>query len=137
MPRCSKDAKKSSRLQLENLYRTCRYCNANRPTNRFDKHQKACKTKWVILNERRTRKTKAAGKPEAVAIQRNEPEFVQGSSSMQVDMIDDLPGQSRSPVSLNATEQPGEHRFYSHAAFSKRKMCRTSCHQFKLSSGIP
>ena len=118
MPRCSKDAKKSSRLQLENLYRTCRYCNANRPTNRFDKHQKACKTKWEILNEQRTRKTKAADEPAAQIstsghfLQRNEPEFVQGSSAMQVDMIDDLPGPSRSPIGLNTTEQPGEHRFY-------------------------
>ncbi|KAH9955792.1 hypothetical protein BGW80DRAFT_1188200 [Lactifluus volemus] len=107
MPRCSKDAKKS-RLRLENLYRTCCYCNTNRPTNRFDKHLKACKTKWEILSEQRTWRTEAAGplaEPEAQTSQ-NEPEFVQGSSAMQVDMSDDLPGPSQSPIGLNATEQP-------------------------------
>jgi len=92
MPRRSKDSKKSSALKLENLYRKCRYCNANRQTIRFDKHQKACKAQWEILCERREiEATRALVRSKA--LQQNEPEFVQGSSPMLVDSetINDLP----------------------------------------------
>ena len=116
MPRTPKDStrKKSSRLQLEKLYRICRYCNTNRPTNRFDKHQKACKTRWEIHKQRKT--TKAThieletikGSSSEYFIRSNELEFVQGSSAMLVDtMVNDLPVLS-SDLDNRATEQIGE-----------------------------
>ena len=119
MPRRSKDSthKNSSRLQLEKLYRECGYCNTNRPTNQFDKHQKACKTKWEILQQRKT--TKATCLLVGVEsgrsfpghyIQPNEPEFVQGSSTMLVDIVDDLSVLSPSITGLDdfMTERIGE-----------------------------
>ncbi|KAF8263166.1 hypothetical protein EI94DRAFT_1598659 [Lactarius quietus] len=118
MPRCSKDSKhkKSSRLQLEKLYRKCRYCNTNRPTNRFDKHQKACKTKWAILQERKTSNvthllTEMGAETlfHGHRIQSNESDFVQGSSTTLVDAVDDLPMLSPSMTGPNdfSTEQIG------------------------------
>jgi hypothetical protein len=112
MPRRSKDSKQSSRLKLENLYRKCHYCNANRPTNRFDKHLKACKTQWEIRHERK--KIMATCLLEPKGPQKNE-EFIQGSSAMLVDMIDGLPATSSatSPPNFDdtmATEQIGEYQ---------------------------
>src|SRR6266567_6389989 len=117
MPRHSKDSKKPSSLKLENLYRKCRYCNANRQTIRFDKHQKACKAQWEILCERR--KIKASRLlVRSEALQQNVPEFVQGSSAMLVDsdMVDDLPSSATSPSTgtcldnTMAIEQIGEYQ---------------------------
>jgi hypothetical protein len=101
MPGRSKDStnKKSSRLQLEKLYKKCRYCNANRPTNRFDKHQKACKTKSEILQQRRRIQATQPDSELLIELEAErsnsghhiESEFVQGSSTMLVDMVNDLP----------------------------------------------
>jgi hypothetical protein len=113
MPRRAKDSKQSSRLKLENLYRKCHYCDANRPTNRFDKHLKACKTQWEILRERK--KIMATRLLEPKCLQQNE-EFIQGSSAiMLVDMVDGLPvtGSATSPPNFDdtmATEQIGEYQ---------------------------
>jgi hypothetical protein len=113
MPHRSKDSKKSSRLKLENLYRKCRYCNTNRQTIRFDKHQKACKIQWEILCERKKITSRLLVRSEA--LQQNKPEFTQGSSAMLVDsdMTDDLPS------SATSIEQIGEYQYIyiGHAVF--------------------
>lgn len=128
MPRRSKDSqsKRSSKLQLENLYRKCCYCNINRPTVQFNRHRKACKIQWEILHERR--KTKAAThlpvEPNAKSLSTgHHPEFVQGSSAMSADFLDvdsDMaddtphPNPAPSPCAIDndfvATKQTGEYR---------------------------
>ena len=94
MPRRSKDSKKSSTLQLEKLYQKCHYCNTNRPTRRFDKHQKACKTKWEILHEQRTTKgleTHSVSDAEAETL-------IPGSSTILMDVVNDLPLSPSPPI---------------------------------------
>ena len=127
MPRCSKDSrnKKSSRLQVEELYRKCRYCNANRPTNRFDKHQKVCKTRWEILQER--------GTCPMMQLLIDKPEFVQGSSTMLVDsdVVDDLPVHSPSITDLDnfATDsETSECRCVLWDKLGSKIMCRMYSH---------
>jgi hypothetical protein len=119
MLRRSKDSgnKKSSRVQLEKLYRYCRYCSANRRTHRFDKHQKACKTRWEIFQERRNVQTTQlligrdsepdfegsySGYPSLIPSSERR-EFVQGSSTMlvDIDMANDLPVPSPSIMGLD------------------------------------
>lgn len=131
MPRTSKYSgswsKKSSKLQLEGLYRKCRYCNTHRPTNRFDKHQKACKTQWEIFHERR--KTKATQEAMDILVEpkapskgyHSEPGFVEGSSAIPVDsldsdmnIVDDFPCLSPPPSpcanGFAAMKQTGEYK---------------------------
>ena len=99
MPRGPKDSRQSSSLKLESLYRKCRYCNTNRPTRRFDKHQKACKVQWEIRRERGASESSKAThlpvKPEAEKMRSSpgyyEPESVPGSSAITVDMADRFP----------------------------------------------
>jgi hypothetical protein len=135
MPRSSKESKrpkKSSKLQLESLYRKCRYCNTHRRTNRFDKHQKACKTQWEILHERRNQKTEASRtqatqeamnilvEPKASMGYHSGPGSVERSSAIPVDsldsdmnIVDDFPCLSPAPSpcanAVAATKQTGEY----------------------------
>jgi len=139
MPRRYKDSKKSSSLKLENLYRKCRYCNANRQTIRFDKHQKACKVQWEILCERRKiEATRVLVRSKA--LQQNEPEFIQGqgSSAMLVDSetIDDLPSSATSPPigtcldNTMPTEQLGKYQYIYRSChvLKQSKMHRRRCY---------
>jgi hypothetical protein len=43
--------RKTSKAEINLLYRKCRYCKAHRTINFFDRHERACKTQWVIRNE--------------------------------------------------------------------------------------
>lgn len=105
MPRRPKDSKKSSSLQIERLYRKCRYCNTSRPTKRFDKHEKACKVRWEIQHERRAppQVTHSPVQPEAGKSRKQsspghyEPGFVPGSSALTVEMVDGFPNPAPSP----------------------------------------
>lgn len=43
--------RKTSKVEIDLLYRKCRYCQAHRTKHFFDRHESACKVKWIIRNE--------------------------------------------------------------------------------------
>lgn len=43
--------RKTSKVEINLLYRKCRYCQAHRTTHFFDRHESACKAQWIIRNE--------------------------------------------------------------------------------------
>ena len=43
--------RKTSKAEINQLYRKCRYCQAHRTTRFFDRHESACKVQWIIRNE--------------------------------------------------------------------------------------
>lgn len=43
--------RKTSKVEINLLYRKCRYCQAHRTTHFFDRHEIACKAQWIIRNE--------------------------------------------------------------------------------------
>jgi len=51
----ARQKRKSSKAEIEKFYRKCRYCKANRNTRLFDKHEAACKTRWIIRLEKNQR----------------------------------------------------------------------------------
>ncbi len=83
----ARGTRKSSKAEIDRLYRRCRYCNAHRETHFFDRHQSACKKLWIIRNE--TRESHSV--PSAMVIDTtdiqwqggstNHDEFMEGSSA--------------------------------------------------------
>jgi hypothetical protein len=52
--------RKTSKAEIDLLYRKCRYCKAHRTTHFFDRHESACMTRWIIRNENRPKLTTTA-----------------------------------------------------------------------------
>jgi hypothetical protein len=51
IPLMSRKKRKTSKAEINLLYRKCRYCQAHRTTHFFHRHESACKAQWIIRNE--------------------------------------------------------------------------------------
>ena len=47
----SRKKRKTSKVEIDLLYRKCRYCKAHQTTHFFDWHETACKAQWIIRNQ--------------------------------------------------------------------------------------
>jgi hypothetical protein len=43
--------RKTSKDEINLLYRKCRFCKAHQTMHFFDRHESACKVQWIIRNE--------------------------------------------------------------------------------------
>ena len=102
--------RKTSKVEINLLYRKCRYCQAHRTTHFFDQHERACKVQWIIRNENQqthlhpTPITTAIENPGA--IRGGFTESDEGCNAMQIedtiveadssDML--LPGDAEEPI---------------------------------------
>jgi hypothetical protein len=81
--------RKTSKVEINLLYRKCQYCQAHRTTHFFDRHESACKAQWIIRNENHPHPT-----PITMAIQNagaiqggftDNYEFMEGCNAMQIE----------------------------------------------------
>jgi hypothetical protein len=81
--------RKTSKAEINLLYRRCRYCQAHQTTHFFDRHKSACKAQWIIRNEnQQTHPNPTPTTTEnAGAIQGGfmSGEFMEGCNAMQIE----------------------------------------------------
>ncbi len=76
--------RKTSKYEVEHLYRKCHYCKTHRDARLFDRHETSCKARWTIQNENQCLPLVAIENPGAVPQDRFEV-VIEESSKMQVD----------------------------------------------------
>jgi hypothetical protein len=108
MPRRPAYLKKSMRLQVDQLQRKCRYCKTHQNRRGFEKHETWCKRTWKIREELQALRTKSINQqlqlqaermpsasplaPAALVNASVNEEFIEGSSSMPMEVEYMLPG---------------------------------------------
>jgi hypothetical protein len=82
--------RKTSKVEINLLYRKCQYCQVHRTTRFFDRHESACKAQWIIRNE--NQQTHTHPTPITTAIQNAgaiqggfTDEFMEGCNAMQIE----------------------------------------------------
>jgi hypothetical protein len=86
----SRKKRKISKDEVDHLYRKCRYCQAHRGARFFDRHEAACKARWIIQNETHQLSQSTTTIENASAIQPHNHlpgNFVEGSSVMRLEDI--------------------------------------------------
>jgi hypothetical protein len=76
--------RKTAKDEVEHLFQKCRYCKAHRDVRFFDRHETACKTRWIIHNENQQH-SMGMENPGAIQPQDQLEDFMRGSGKMQLD----------------------------------------------------
>lgn len=90
--------RKTSKDEVDSLYQKCRYCKAHRGARFFNRHEAACKARWIIQNETHQQRS-ATTVENSSTIQYHLPEvFMEGSSEMRLEAtITDLEADQLEP----------------------------------------
>lgn len=84
----SRKRRKTSKDEVDTLYRRCQYCKAHRGARFFNRHEAACKARWIIRNETHQSKTTASvEKSSTTQLQYHLPVegIMEGSSEMRLE----------------------------------------------------
>jgi len=95
----SRKKRKTSKVEIDLLYRKCRYCKAHRTTHFFDQHETACKAQWIIRNENQQTHLHPTPAIEDAGAVRGIPmdcgELMEGPNAMEIVVETDLLDMSR------------------------------------------
>jgi hypothetical protein len=81
----SRKKRKTSKDEVDSLYQRCQYCKAHRGARFFNRHEAACKARWIIRNEtHQHQSTTTVENSSTIQLQYHLPEgFMEGCSEMR------------------------------------------------------
>ena len=83
----SRKRRKTSKDEVDSLYQRCQYCKSHRGARFFNRHEAACKARWIVRNETHQQQSIiSVGNSSTIQLQYHLPEgFMEGSSEMRLE----------------------------------------------------